>query len=308
MQDLDIAIHFGVPIHWNSPKSFVDAHDCPTVTIMTKTSGKVGLNTEVYDYRLAYMDRKTDKIHFGSDREWFSATTYLPTLLGYYDTDTDFVPQTGNFSKIVEYFDSRQNDDDFRYALLYLALVSKLDNEGELNGELHKRRSYLMGMRKIVVDAYNASQIKYPSHLGTRFSGCSTVRENDDATMNLAFEELRHAIISFSPTSEIQFNGNIMSDKPFGMVYSFRENLPVCTSYYPDCSYWSSDKKKRDEDARKIPSFTEAKVSDSPIGKFVKGKKYSILEWISKMEQTYVKMKDENGVLVCIRKDHLVLD
>ena len=164
-----------------------------------------------------------------------------------------------------------------------------------------------MDMRNVVASAYNASQLILGGNK-CRFGFCSSVKDNDAAMMDRASEELRGFISEFSDKKDIHFNGNIVSVRDFGMVYIFSGNLPICPTFYPKCAFGTADAENENEDGQETPFFTEAMVSDSPIGEFVNGKKYGIIRWISKIGQTYARMKDENGTEVCIRKDHLVID
>ncbi len=63
--------------------------------------------------------------------------------------------------------------------------------------------------------------------------------------------------------------------------------------------------RKLDAEEPKMPSRNSVMIDGSPIGNFLAGKKYEVLEWIERIGRRYARIVDENGTAICLSESHL---
>lgn len=310
----NLSIHFGIPsLAASAGTPYADAQNCPTVTI--RVNGVVDYGDKVVRYYFAYMNRHNDRISFGEFMEKPTRQNRIHPVhfYGFNEYDDfevkEYPELKGFFTRNLNYIDGEQMGDHLRNALIYLALVKHLNESGITAKYFPEKQAYLMGMRKVIVDAHNAAQVKIHESEGDFsypicFSGCSMLRSDKLLRGKL---ELERVLQLYSNGGAFHFKGNILSDE-FGMVYSYKDGVAIAAARYPQCS-WDSNNPidelltRKEKEKKDCP--TEAFVKDSPIGDFRNGKLYRVLELVEKMGTSYAKVEDENKKVICLRMDRL---
>lgn len=313
---VNLSIHFGIPsLAASAGSPYADAQKCPTVTVRVDDTVDADGN-KIVRYYFAYMNRHNDRISFGEFTEEPTRQNRIHPVhfYGFNEYDDfevkEYPELKGFFTRNLNYAEGEEMGDHLRNALIYLALVKRLNESGITAKYFPEKQEYLMGMRKIIVDAHNDAQVKIHESEGDFsypifFSGCSTLML--DKLLDRGKLELERALQLYSNGGAFCFKGNILSDE-FGMVYSYKDGEAIAATYYPQC-YWNSNSPidelltRKEKEKKDCP--TEAFVKDSPIGDFRDGKLYKVLELVEKMGTSYAKVEDENKKVICLRMDRL---
>lgn len=312
----NLSIHFGIPsLAASAGSPYADAQNCPTVTVRVNDTVDADGN-KIVRYYFAYMNRHNDRISFGKFTEEPNRQNRIHPVhfYGFNEYDDfevkEYLELEGFFTRNLNYADGEQMGDHLRNALIYLALVKHLNESGITAKYFPEKQAYLMGMRKVIVDAHNAAQVKIHESEGDfsdpiRFSGCSILMP--DKLSYRGKIELEWVLRTYSQGGAFHFKGNILSDE-FGMVYSYRDGEAINAVQYPQCSWDSSNSidellTRREKEKKDCPA--EAFVKDSPVGDFRDGKLYRVLELVEKMGTSYAKVEDENKKVIFLRMDRL---